>query len=416
MEFYSDSIFLLRKILFNSSVIEFFFDGLFYFIQTLLMKCIEMPVRPSPTESATKFSLGVKKRGNDGNMWVIVQTTAGVKRWKKVSSSRKSSRTSSRRTSSRQTSSRKTFRKTTKKKSQTDPSKTHPSKTDPSKPKKVSGFDLYSAEYNNEFRMSVKSRSDTVLSEKQLEKKVSEQLMEFWNREAERITEKYELQADAINKTNGFPEDNVAKLRLIEFERKQAIKNALITEFTANNSLHLPLKMIGRYEIDDNGSPYVVKVYKNMIVIHSYIDDDNSDWNNSDENYERLYTITDFHECYIASDPNGNVGHTILIELPRDGKLHRYIYVCRGITYFANTDVISDLIYQNRNAALSVAYGKKFLYFLLEDMYMDRKLFKNNKNYKNKDAFELYQDIWDWENGNQQHMLNMMILHNENNF
>ena len=41
-------------------------------------------VRKSPSESATKFSVGFTKKGNDGNMWKIVVTTAGVHRWAKI--------------------------------------------------------------------------------------------------------------------------------------------------------------------------------------------------------------------------------------------------------------------------------------------------------------------------------------------
>ena len=41
-------------------------------------------VRKSPSESATKFSVGFIKKGNDGNMWKIVVTTAGVHRWAKI--------------------------------------------------------------------------------------------------------------------------------------------------------------------------------------------------------------------------------------------------------------------------------------------------------------------------------------------
>lgn len=40
--------------------------------------------RPSPAESATKFKEGTKKKGNDGNMYIIVSNKNGVKRWKKV--------------------------------------------------------------------------------------------------------------------------------------------------------------------------------------------------------------------------------------------------------------------------------------------------------------------------------------------
>ena len=47
-------------------------------------------MRKAPTDHAKEFTLGYKKRGNDGNMWKIIKTTKGVKRWKKVSASRRS--------------------------------------------------------------------------------------------------------------------------------------------------------------------------------------------------------------------------------------------------------------------------------------------------------------------------------------
>ena len=46
--------------------------------------------RKSPSASATKFGVGVKKRGNDGNMWQIVETKTGTKRWLKIASNAKS--------------------------------------------------------------------------------------------------------------------------------------------------------------------------------------------------------------------------------------------------------------------------------------------------------------------------------------
>jgi hypothetical protein len=41
-------------------------------------------VRQGPTESATLFSEGATKRGNDGNIWTIVVTDSGVHRWSRV--------------------------------------------------------------------------------------------------------------------------------------------------------------------------------------------------------------------------------------------------------------------------------------------------------------------------------------------
>ena len=40
--------------------------------------------RPSPSESATQFKEGTKKKGNDGNMYIITVNKNGVRRWKKV--------------------------------------------------------------------------------------------------------------------------------------------------------------------------------------------------------------------------------------------------------------------------------------------------------------------------------------------
>lgn len=43
--------------------------------------------RKAPQQSATKFKVGHKKRGNDGGIWEIIKTKSGVKRWKKVKES-----------------------------------------------------------------------------------------------------------------------------------------------------------------------------------------------------------------------------------------------------------------------------------------------------------------------------------------
>ena len=55
-------------------------------------------MRKGPEESATKFSIGTEKKGNDGNMWVIVKNKNGVKRWAKKTSKTKKSRKKSKTT------------------------------------------------------------------------------------------------------------------------------------------------------------------------------------------------------------------------------------------------------------------------------------------------------------------------------
>ena len=46
-------------------------------------------MRKGPEESATSFSIGFKKKGNDGNIWSIVKNKNGVKRWKKTHKKKK---------------------------------------------------------------------------------------------------------------------------------------------------------------------------------------------------------------------------------------------------------------------------------------------------------------------------------------
>lgn len=56
-------------------------------------------VRKSPSESATLFKVGKRKKGKDGKMWKIVKTKTGVKRWQRITpkKSKKTSRKRSRR-------------------------------------------------------------------------------------------------------------------------------------------------------------------------------------------------------------------------------------------------------------------------------------------------------------------------------
>ena len=41
-------------------------------------------MRKAPSEHAAEFDVGEQKKGNDGEMWEIMETSKGVKRWKKV--------------------------------------------------------------------------------------------------------------------------------------------------------------------------------------------------------------------------------------------------------------------------------------------------------------------------------------------
>ena len=49
-------------------------------------------VRKGPTASATAFSVGTKKKGNDGNYWIVVATKANVHKWQKIKKTTKSTK------------------------------------------------------------------------------------------------------------------------------------------------------------------------------------------------------------------------------------------------------------------------------------------------------------------------------------
>ena len=45
-------------------------------------------VRQGPTASATAFNIGTKKKGNDGNYWIVVATKSNVHRWQKITNNK----------------------------------------------------------------------------------------------------------------------------------------------------------------------------------------------------------------------------------------------------------------------------------------------------------------------------------------
>ena len=73
-------------------------------------------VRKGPSESATAFSVGTVKKGNDGNMWKIITTAAGVHRWSIIKSTNGKANTSAN-TSTTTTSKKNKTVKTSKKQS-----------------------------------------------------------------------------------------------------------------------------------------------------------------------------------------------------------------------------------------------------------------------------------------------------------
>ena len=55
--------------------------------------------RKSPIQSATLYKVGTKKTGLDGNIWIIIETTNGIKRWKLHRIPKKISKKTSKKTS-----------------------------------------------------------------------------------------------------------------------------------------------------------------------------------------------------------------------------------------------------------------------------------------------------------------------------
>jgi len=74
-----------------------------------------MATRQAPPESANNFALGAKKRGNDGNIWVIIQTK-NSKRWSKLNNNKlqKTKKTNNQGTNQNKTNKTKKTKKTKK--------------------------------------------------------------------------------------------------------------------------------------------------------------------------------------------------------------------------------------------------------------------------------------------------------------
>jgi len=53
-------------------------------MQDKILKIKFKITRPSPTESATLFNIGTKKKDNDGNIWIIKETKNKIKKWCKI--------------------------------------------------------------------------------------------------------------------------------------------------------------------------------------------------------------------------------------------------------------------------------------------------------------------------------------------
>ena len=66
----------------------------FIFIYYVMAESLK--VRKGPSSSASKFSVGTKKKGNDGNIWKIVQNKNGTKRWLKISNNKSKTKKSRR--------------------------------------------------------------------------------------------------------------------------------------------------------------------------------------------------------------------------------------------------------------------------------------------------------------------------------
>jgi len=66
--------------------------------------------RKGPSESSTNFLIGTKKKGNDGNKWIVVKNKNGVHRWQKIPAKNKTKKTPKR-------NAKKTTKKTVKKNS-----------------------------------------------------------------------------------------------------------------------------------------------------------------------------------------------------------------------------------------------------------------------------------------------------------
>jgi hypothetical protein len=151
-------------------------------------------------------------------------------------------------------------------------------------------------------------------------------------------------------------------------------------------------KNIKSYFIHDNGErPFKVDVSDNIVEIYKR----RSVENNIDYS-ERIKKFT-VKEVYIGQSPYGK-GNSILLNVSRN----KYIYIGHKIYEFTIEDKFEAYysVIGNNDVPYPVLLGSKYVYFMLDYVYISRDLFKAKMNASEwADAYSYYYGFKDYNNG-----------------
>lgn len=202
-----------------------------------------------------------------------------------------------------------------------------------------------------------------------------------------------------------------------EKSETQSIKKALVKDkmpktFIVKDEINSRTKI---YYIHDNGGkPFTVEAVKKEINIYTYINDEH------DENDTYIYNhlvkkITKFIGYWSGYDSSvhGVHGNSILIQISKNS----YIFVGSTIYSFKTNDLIENYISYvgNNDVPYPVAYGEKYVYFMVESKYVsnDRLITPINPSNADNIYSEFYGHIHakNNKNLNPKKIKNMKLIH-----
>jgi hypothetical protein len=280
--------------------------------------------RKGPEKSATLYMVGTKKTGNDGNKWIIAETSKGIKRWQIYSKSKSKNKSKSK--------SKGKSKKKSRSKGKTKGKSKNKSKT----------------KGNHKSKSKGKSKSKS--KKKSICGGISKiQYMEKYKKCKKEQIEKYE----SMSNTGSF------------IERKDLASKSI------------------EYLIHDNGGrPFKFIATKKGIDIFTYQDEEDFDYSQCSQKLVynvHLLSIKKFigfwigidtgnENCYFRLVADEFKGNSILIQETK----FSYVSVGQSVYRFATDEKILDYMSPvgGSDVPYPIAYSEKNVYFILENKYV----------------------------------------------
>lgn len=338
--------------------------------------------RQSPKESATKFDVGKRKKGLDGNFWVVTKTSAGVKRWQKCSSKTTTETRKKSAPKNKKQQNKKSSKKNNKKKQQTkveessdeeDYDESSENEYDSDEDSSSNSENEYSSsdeesvdENSNSEEDDIETNEDESSSEDEPSppKRKSKHLSNKKERKrskasAKKPSDKKKKTVVKSKKHSNKKTPSAKKSASKKTKKSPSPKKQTITvkkqRMGKRKNTFIAKDKIRKKEYTTHFAtkrPYTVKISKTMIEIFN-------------EKQEKIYTVTDFDGYWYGHDysPYQIHGNTILIKLNK----HQYIRVggSFGVYKFDTQDEIYDYDSSlgNNDIPYTIAFGNKFTYF-----------------------------------------------------